>query len=865
MSVKKPVVEVHKFGGASLADGAAYRHAVAIVKGRPDAPVVVVSAPGGITDLLLGLATRAVAGERGAAIDRDVEALRARYQTIARAAVGGANARAATSGGKGAAGAAAAVAKEIDRSIDELAALLSSLAALKELTPRTRDFVVSRGERLSAQIFAGAMSATGTPAVYIDATEVVFTEGPFGGASPNLALTDLAVRKKLQPLVTAGKVPVVPGFIGSARIEDENGTATEERAVATLGRGGSDLTATLVGRALGARAVSLWKDVPGLLTADPRVVPDARVIPQLHLREAAELAYYGAKVLHPRALIPVAGRQVPVFVRPFAEPTAPGTEISARRTLDKYPVKALSAAGGQALITVAGNGMLGVPGIAARTFEALHREGISVSLISQSSSEQSICFSVPSGAGKRARARLQEEFHDEIGRKDIDGIEVQDSLATVAVVGLGMAGHLGIAARVFAALAEARINIVAIAQGSSELNISFVVDAKDVAPAQRAVHAAFQLAKIGGGAATRAAHRDVVLLGFGQIGRALAGIMAKSLNGKRSNGTGKLRLAAAIDTTGFVFEPGGLTARVVGELADGKQSGRGLADARGGRKAKPADALSVLAQHALANPILVDLTAADTTPLVLAAVDAGMDVVLANKRPLAGPRRQSSELWEKVAAANQRMLTEATVGAGLPIFDTYRKLVESGDRVLKIEGCLSGTLGFVLTEVERGKSFSQALARAMELGYTEPDPRDDLSGADVGRKALILGRLLGFAGEPEDVAVESLVPAALRGLGRDAFVARLADLDADWAKRAAAAKAKGGTLRYVASVSKDKIAVGLETVSRQSPFFGLKGTDNQVAFTTARYRKNPLVITGPGAGPAVTAAGVLNDLMRLTT
>jgi len=210
------------------------------------------------------------------------------------------------------------------------------------------------------------------------------------------------------------------------------------------------------------------------------------------------------------------------------------------------------------------------------------------------------------------------------------------------------------------------------------------------------------------------------------------------------------------------------------------------------------------------------------------------------------------------------MLTEATVGAGLPIFDSYRKLVESGDRVLKIEGCLSGTLGFVLTEVERGRPFSEALGKAMAKGYTEPDPRDDLSGTDVGRKALILGRLLGFAGEPNDVGVESLVPQALRAIARDVFVERLADMDADWAKRATAAKAKGATLRYVASVSKDKIAVGLQTVSRQSPFFGLKGTDNQVAFTTVRYRKNPLVITGPGAGPAVTAAGVLNDLLRLT-
>ncbi len=694
----------------------------------------------------------------------------------------------------------------------------------------------------------------------------MFTEGPFGGASPNLALTDLAARKRLAPLIAAGKVPVVPGFIGSAEIEDDAGGSTGERAVATLGRGGSDLTATLLGRAMGASEVSLWKDVPGLLTADPRVVPDARVIPQLHLREAAELAYYGAKVLHPRALIPVAGRQLPVFVRPFGDPGGPGTEISARRTLDKYPVKALSAADGQALITVGGNGMLGVPGIAARTFEALHREGISVSLISQSSSEQSICFSVPGGAGKRARTRLLEEFHDEIGRKDIDGIDVQDGLATVAVVGLGMAGHRGIAARVFAALADAGINIVAIAQGSSELNISFVVAAKDAAPAQRAVHAAFQLAKIGGGSATRAVHRDVVLLGFGQIGRALAGIMAKESK-KRSRQAQRRQQAAAGRRhrhDRFRVRPG-RPHRAHGRRAGGREAvGTQPGAARGGRPAKPADALTLLSQHALANPILVDLTAADTTPLVLAAVDAGMDVVLANKRPLAGPRRQSSELWEKVAAANQRMLTEATVGAGLPIFDSYRKLVESGDRVLKIEGCLSGTLGFVLTEVEKGKSFSQALRGAMDKGYTEPDPRDDLSGTDVGRKALILGRLLGFAGEPDDVAVESLVPAALRGIARDAFLARLGEMDADWAKRAAAAKAKGATLRYVASVSKDKISVGLETVSRQSPFFGLKGTDNQVAFTTVRYRKNPLVITGPGAGPAVTAAGVLNDLLRLT-
>jgi aspartokinase/homoserine dehydrogenase 1 len=849
-------IEIHKFGGASLADAAAFRRVVEIVKTRKAPRIVVVSAPAGVTDVLLGLALRAADGD-GESGAKEVADLTARYFEILRDS--------AKRGTKEAA-------EEIARSMQELGRLLSSLAVLKELTPRTRDFIVSRGERLSARVLAAALSAAGVRARYVDATEVVFTDGPFGGAAPNLMLTDLAARKLLRPLCAAGVVPVVPGFIGAAKIEDHDGDhhhAAHRRAigVATLGRGGTDLTATLLGRALSAKEISLWKDVPGLLTADPRVVPDARVIPQLHVREAAELAYFGAKVLHPRALIPVAGRSIPVFVRPFADATAAGTEISARRTLDRYPVKALSAVGGQALLTVAGNGMLGVPGIAARTFEALHQEEISVSLISQSSSEQSICFSVPEGAARRARERLADEFRDQIARGEIDGIEARSGLATVAVVGIGMAGHLGIAARVFAALGAANINIVAIAQGSSELNISFVVAAKDVGAAQRAVHGAFQLSKIGGGAAARAAHTDAVLLGFGQIGRALAEIMSKGKGkGRAANGAAgaKLRLVAAIDRRGFVFDPNGLPPRTVAALAAAKAAGRSLADGPGGRLTTPAEALAALAEHALSDPILVDVTADESTPLIRQALGAGMDVVLANKRPLSGPRAESEALAALAARAGRRLLTEATVGAGLPIFDTHRKLVESGDRVLKIEGCLSGTLGFVLTEVEKGRPFSAALRRAMELGYTEPDPRDDLSGVDVGRKALILGRLLAFAGEPADVGVESLVPAAMRALPREAFLARLGDIDADWSRRAAAAKAKGATLRYVASVTKERISVGLKVVDRASPFYGLKGTDNQVAFTTSRYRKNPLVIAGPGAGPAVTAAGVLNDMLRVS-
>src|SRR5256884_103968 len=299
----------------------------------------------------------------------------------------------------------------IDAAFAELEQLAGGLGSLREINPRTIDYLVARGERLSAQMFAAALEAAGCPAVYVDATEVVQTDGTFGNASPDLGGTQHHARRALGPVLARGAVPVVPGFLGAA----------PDGQVATLGRGGSDLTATLLARVLGARDVSLWKDVPGLLTADPRIVPDARVVPQVHLREAAELAYYGAKVLHPRSLVPVMKQNVAIRIRPFAEPASLGTEISRRRTLEQYPVKALSAIPKQALLTVTGSGMLGVPGIAARTFAAVHQEGISVSLITQASSEHSICFSVPEESAQRARRSLEQTFQREIARQEIDG------------------------------------------------------------------------------------------------------------------------------------------------------------------------------------------------------------------------------------------------------------------------------------------------------------------------------------------------------------------------------------------------------------------------------------------------------------
>ena len=827
--------QIHKFGGASLADSDGIARAVAIIQAQRPAPlVVVVSALAGVTDALLEIASRAVRGEADA-VRTSAAALHERHATVARGLLPGGDRRKDTL-------------RAIDETFAELEQIAAGLVIVRELTPRTTDYMVARGERLSARLVSAALDEAGCPVALVDALDVVRSDSTFGSASPDLALTDRSARRVLGPLLKRGVVAVVPGFIAR----------TPDGQLATLGRGGSDLTATLLGRALGAREVSLWKDVPGMLTADPRMVPDARVIPQLHLREAAELAYYGAKVLHPRALIPLARRSLAIRIRPFAEPGARGTEISRRRTLRSHPVKAISAVSGQALLMVTGNGMLGVPGIAARTFAAVHDEGISVSLISQASSEHSICFSVPDGSAERARVSLERTFRAEITRREIDGVEVRRKIATVAVVGLGMAGTPGIAAKTFSALSSGGINVIAIAQGSSELNLSVVVDAGEVVHAQRLVHTAFQLDKLGGGAVTGAERTDVVLLGFGQIGRILGAMIAKPRRGPV-----QLKVVAVIDRSGFVFDAQGLSPRRLAGLAAAKIKGAALARASGARRGSAVEAVDFVARHALSNPVLVDVTADDTNATLKRALSAGMHVVLANKRPLTAHRKLYDELRTLAQDRGRRLLHETTVGAGLPIIDTFYKLAESGDRVSKIEGCPSGTLGFLFGEMGRGRPFSEALRRAIAKGYPEPDPRDDLSGTDVARKALILGRLLGFPGELGDIEVESLVPPKGKRLPLQEFLARLEEYDVAWQERVQQARERGGVLRYRCTVTPRRIRVGLVVVNATSPLASLNGTDNQFIFTTERYKANPLVITGPGAGPAVTAGGILNDVLKL--
>ncbi len=834
--------DVFKFGGTSVGSAEALRTAAGHVEAAPGAVAAVVSAMNGVTDLLLRAAREAAAGHADAA-RQAAEAFRARHLDLVTAVIP-TPARAME------------LAALVEHQTGELLAMCESIAILRELTPRTQDAVVARGERVLARIFTGLLQERGGKAVYVDAPEVVFTERRFGSVWPDLDRCEKAAAKRVRPHLKRGAVVILPGYIGT-------GPAGE---LVTLGRGGSDLSAAIVARALEADELTLWKEVDGLMTADPRAVPEARVLPELHYREAAELAYYGASVLHPRTMMPLVGKRIPLRVRNTFSGGFPGTRVTASVKPGPYPVKALTAIRGQALVSVEGTGMIGVPGVAARTFAALAQAGHSVTMISQASSEASICFVLPAAEAQHARTALRDAFQLEISTGLVDDVRVQSGVALVAIVGQGMAGVPGIAARAFAAISAARVNVVAIAQGSSELNITVAVIEDDVPRALQALHAEYQLERIRPLARKDGREAALTLLGFGQIGRTLVRQLQQQETFFRYELGLDLRTVAVADRSGVRVRAKGFDAPALEELARKKEGGARLFARKPRALAQVADEIRgrVFALPAW-RPILVDTTADETADLVQEALERRCHVVLANKKPLAVSQERFDRLMATAKRQKVALRYEATVGAGLPVLDTLRKLAEAGDRVDTVLGCLSGTLGYVMTQLEGGASFSDAVRRAYELGYTEPDPRDDLSGLDVGRKALILARTLGRRLELEDVAVEPLFPAALGDPDPKRFLSNLRELDAMMGERLTAAARRHEVLRYVARIGPEEVKVGIDAVPAASPLGRLHGTDNQVVLHTRRYRTNPLVVTGPGAGAEVTAAGVLNDILAIAT
>ena len=613
--------------------------------------------------------------------------------------------------------------------------------------------------------------------------------------------------------------------------------------VTTLGRNGSDFSATILAALLDAEAVHIWTDVEGVLSADPRRVPQAEVVHRLSYREAFELAYFGARVLHPQTLAPLLQRAIPVRIRSTRLPDSPGTLID-RRGSSTPPVKGVSCIEQLALINIEGAGMLGVPGTAERVFETLHRADISVTMISQGSSEHSICCVLPRHEAERARGLLNQRFLHEIDSGQLQRISVLDDIEVLAIVGDGMAGAPGVAGRLFSSLGRAGVNVRAIAQGSSERNISVAVDAAASTRALRAVHSAFYLSD---------QTLSIGLIGPGQVGRALLGQMRAARQRLLETAHIDLRVRAVANSTAM-------------ELADAELTDAGFSGRLEQGAVLDLDrfAAHVHAEH-LPHAIIIDCSASDAVAdRYRDWLARGIHVITPNKHAGSGDLARYKALRELASSAGARWRYEATVGAGLPVIQTLRDLIDSGDRVLRVEGIFSGTLAWLFNRFEPGISFASLVREARESGYTEPDPRDDLSGTDVARKLVILGREMGMDLTLDGVEVEDLVPSGLADRGVDEFLAGLDVIDEDMGRRIDEAHANGRCLRYTAALdARGSARVGLESLPLDHPFAHLALTDNVVAFTTERYSENPLIVQGPGAGPQVTAAGVFSDLLRI--
>lgn len=837
-------LDVYKFGGVAVGSPDAIFTAADHVKraAASGGVAAVVSAANGVTDMLLASAQAALRSDRAGWIaaakqfeTRHYELIDAVIQTKTRTA---------------------RLRELISTSAQELRSMAESVAVLRELTPRAQDALVARGERVLARIFTEVLNERGMRAEFVDAESIIATERRLGSLWPNLAKCERNAKKHIAPLLLDGKVVVMPGFLASG----------PDGEVVTLGRGGTDFSAAILARCVGADAVTLFKEVDGLMTADPKSVPSARLLHELHYREAAELAFYGAKVLHPRTMIPLVDRRIPLFVRNTFREESRGTRIADDVKPGAYPVKALTAIHRQALISIEGSGMIGVPGVAGRAFTALSQAGHSVSMISQASSESSICFVLPDSEASHAIAALDEAFLFERKSKLIDRIRSEKDVALIAVVGMGMRGRPGIAARTFSALSGAGVNVVAIAQGSSELNITIAVSEAHATRALQALHSEYQLDKMHPLADTSGRESKLTLLGYGQIGRELASQLTTQDKHLRQELGLDVKVVGVADRSGIRIEEKGFTARTLQSLAKQKASGGKLFDRDSPLTLKQLqkmmrEELWLLPSH---RPILVDLTSDETAPLIQEALENGFHIVLANKKPLAVAQLEFDRLMQTAKDRGLSLRYEATAGAGLPVLDTLAKLQESGDRVETILGAFSGTLGFIMSALEDGRKFSDAVREAWKLGYTEPDPRDDLSGTDVARKALILARTLGRRLELSDIALESLFTPRVDDADPARFVEKLSALDEEWAERVARAKHEGNVLRYVAKISRRAIRVGVEAVPQASPLGRLRGTDNTVVIHSKRYATNPLVVTGPGAGAAVTAAGVLNDIVAIT-
>jgi aspartokinase/homoserine dehydrogenase 1 len=813
-------MRILKFGGSSLSTPAAVRGVADIVVAarRREPVIVVVSAFQGITNQLLEAARLAERPDAGYRTAFNEIARRHRSAVAALAGAGRTRAR-----------------LTVDAMLDELSSTLQGIHLLRHCPLRALDMTAGFGERLSAAIVAAHFNRR-YPSAFVDAREFLVTDDQFTHAAVEFDRTNRRARRLFGRLLrqhAGGVIPVVTGFIG----------ATEDGQTTTLGRNGSDYSAAIVGAAVTASAIEIWTDVDGVLSADPRIVPSAFVLSRMTYEEAMELSYFGATVLHSASIAPAVAKRIPILIKNTFNPGAPGTVIAARAEDDGRPAKGITSVGDLSLLTLRGPGMVGVPGVAERLFRALAARRVNVVLISQASSEHTICFGVRSVDADRAVAAIQQEFRFEVGEQ-LMRIDHREDQAILAVVGEGMKGRPGVAGKLFDSLGRQNINVSAIAQGASERNISCVIDAPSQARALNAIHQAFFETR------TKLA---LVFVGVGNVGGAVLRQLHQQRDYLLSRGF-DVTVVGLANSRRFAIDPGGIN------LARWSETLRDAPDRMdAGQLARR------IAGMELTNGALVDCTSG---PAIVGAypsfIDANLHIVTPNKWANALPWKQYQALTALLESRKKHFLFEANVGAGLPIVSTLRDLIASGDEIVRIDGILSGTLSYLFNSFDGTAPFSALVAEAHRSGFTEPDPREDLSGNDVARKLLILARMIGHRMDLRDVKVDSLVPKRLSGGPYSArFLSAYARYDRRMSERFARTAARGAVLRYAGTLERGRARAGLKEFPRDHPVVSAKGSDNVIAFTTTRYSRTPLVVQGPGAGADVTAMGVFSDILKL--
>lgn len=821
--------QVHKFGGTSVATAERYQRVSQLVdealkQEQKSQLAVVVSAMAKVTDALIEVTT--LAEQQNQSYLEKLSALRERHHQTIRESLSESS--------------AVRLCAVVDRDIENLKEILRGVWHLKTATQSSVELVAGHGEIWSAQILTENLRARGLGVKWLDAREVLLVESGETAVTVLWPESQLRLNGYLAREVThevndtAVQVVVITGFVASNR----HGVAT------TLKRNGSDYSASIFAALLKAKSIVIWTDVDGVLSADPRLVPEAVVLDDLSYQEATELAYFGAKVVHPSTMQPAIGQEIPIWIRNTFSPEKPGTKIH-RRSTSQSPIKGFATIDHVALINVEGTGMVGVPGVAQRLFGSLRDIDVSVIMISQASSEHSICFVIPESQAEVAKKAVENTFAAEMHAGVIQMVDVTRGCSILAAVGDNMAFRPGLAGRFLSALGRSGVNIRAIAQGSSERNISVVIDSTFAVRALRSVHAAFFLSN----------HTlSIGVIGVGGVGGTLLAQLSDVSERLRQELKIDFRVRAIADSKKMFLADQAI------DLKNWRQelgeNGQGLD-------------LSKLQRHVAADhlphSVLVDCTSStEITKSYIPWLRAGTHVITPNKKANTQDFAFYEALKKAVLESERYFLYETTVGAGLPIINTARELVRTGDQILAVEGVLSGTLSYIFNLLSGSTPFSAVVTQAKLNGFTEPDPRDDLSGLDVARKLVILAREIGRDIELSQVKITPILPAEFAQLSVDEFMHALAKFDADMLSRWQAAQAAGQVLRFVGRIDADGASVGLRAFGKDHAFARLAATDNIVAFTTKRYQQ-PLIVQGPGAGREVTAGGVFSDLLRLSS